>query len=84
MTCMQLFLITIVVLGVPAHAFEVAGADETFDGAVEPLHLIDHIILPDHESRAGRGATDHRPQFLVTTFPDMKATSICRRTHAYV
>ena len=59
------FLLTVVVLGVLAHAFELAGADELFDGAVEPLHLIDHI-LPDHESRAGRGATDHGPQFLVT------------------
>ena len=51
---------TVVFLGVPAHAFEVAGADEPFDGSVEPLHLIDHV-LPDHESRAGLSATDHGP-----------------------
>ena len=48
-----------------AHAFEVAGAAEPFDGFVKPLHLIDHI-LPDHESRTGQGATDHGPQFLVS------------------
>ena len=63
-----MFIHTVCFLGVPAHAFERTGADELFDGSVEPLHLIDHIF-PDHESSTGRGATDLRPQFLVSDRP---------------
>jgi len=45
-------------MGVPAHAFERSGAEEPFDGFVQPLQLIDHI-LPDHERSTGLSATDH-------------------------
>ena len=62
---LKLVIHTVSILGDTAHAFERTGADEPFDGSVEPMQLIDHI-LPDHESRAGRGATDHGPQFLVS------------------
>ena len=54
---LNIFMHTVFILGVPAHAFEESSADEPFDGSVEPLHLSDHI-LPDHESSTGRGATD--------------------------
>ena len=61
----QLVIHTVGIVGDTAHALERTGADEPFDGSVEPLHLID-FILPDHESRTGLSATDHGPQFLVS------------------
>ena len=54
---LKLVIHTVSILGDKTHAFERTGADEPFDGSVEPMQLIDHI-LPDHESRTGRGATD--------------------------
>jgi len=65
---LNLFLYTIFILSVPAHAFEVATVDNPSNGSVEPPHIIDHIP-PHHESRAGLGAIDLRSQFLVSIRP---------------